>query len=486
MSAQSSVPEAFELAVHRALKTWNSTQTNTSPLADLLLVQQARLEGLYSLRRAGNVVLSRALDKLAEADPRAATLLRQRFEKQVAVFVIARAMSIAEATFYKHQRCAVKLLASYLYSLENEARSATLTTAAARLPWNGGQKLFGVDGVLQQVAAVLRTPQLPPVLLLSGIGGLGKSTVAHAVLQQAIQSATDFAEVGWVSAKQESFHPGGGIRTVPRAALTADALIYDLAMQLLPESARTASTAQRFEMLHARLRQIPHLVVIDNLETVTDVEALLPLLCRLGGVSRFLLTSRKTLPGEDAIYHLPLPEMGAGDALALLRHEAEVRNLNMISAVADAELLPIYDTVGGNPLALKLVMGQLYTLALPQVLENLRQARGAKTAELYRYIYQNSWRQLDAAARDVLLCMPNFAQSGVELAAIERICEVKGDELAQQLEKLAQYSLVIVSGDLHTRSYAVHRLTETFLMREVIRWQGYQEDWDEAATELMP
>ena len=42
---------------------------------------------------------------------------------------------------------------------------------------------------------------------------------------------------------------------------------------------------------------------------------------------------------------------------------------------------------GGNPLALHLVTGQLYLLALPQVIENLREARGKRAEELYRFIY---------------------------------------------------------------------------------------------------
>ncbi|MER2600670.1 MAG: hypothetical protein ABTQ73_14220 [Caldilineales bacterium] len=486
MSAPSSVPAAFVSSVHQALKTWNSPQTDTSPLADLLLVQHAQLEGMYSLRRAGNVVLSRALDKLAENDEAAATLLRQRFEKQVAVFVVARTLHMAEATFYKHQRSALEALAGWLYALESEARTSTLAAAATRLPQNSTQKLFGVEAVLQQISAALQAPHLPAVLLLSGIGGQGKSTVAHAAVQTVIQRATDFAEVGWVSAKQESFHPGNGIRNEARPALTADALIYDLALQLLPESARLASTAQRMALLHTRLHQVPHLIVIDNLETVIDVEALLPLLNRLGGLSRFLLTSRKTLPGEDAIYHLPLPELNAPDALALLRYEAGVRNLGVITAATDADLLPIYHTVGGNPLSLKLIIGQLYSLPLPAVLENLRQARGSKTTQLYKYIYWNSWNQLQPQAQDVLLCLPNFAQSGADLSAIERICDVKGEALVEQLEELARHSLVIVSGNLQRRTYAIHRLTETFLMREVIRWQGYHADWDGDAAPSTP
>lgn len=62
--------------------------------------------------------------------------------------------------------------------------------------------------------------------------------------------------------------------------------------------------------------------------------------------------------------------------LALLRHAARMRNLAAVSSASDADLGQIYVVVGGNPLALKLMLSQLFLLPLPQVVDNLRQARG--------------------------------------------------------------------------------------------------------------
>jgi len=135
-------------------------------------------------------------------------------------------------------------------------------------------------------------------------------------------------------------------------------------------------------------------------------------------------------------------------------------------------LHPLVNTVGGNPLALRLVTGQLHLLALPQVIENLREARGKKTEDLYRFIYWDAWQRLPAEARDVLMLMPLFAGDGADLAAISRVSDLPHDPLMQALEYLVKLSLVNVAGDLHHRRYSIHRLTETFLLREVIKWQG--------------
>jgi hypothetical protein len=71
----------------------------------------------------------------------------------------------------------------------------------------------------------------------------------------------------------------------------------------------------------------------------------------------------------------------------------------------------------------------------------------------------------------VLVLMPLFAQDGADLPTIERISIVKGPQLVETLNELAQLSLVSVAGDFRGRRYSIHRITETFLLREVLHWQ---------------
>lgn len=478
MSLTDSHPPLTPVQVRDALKSRYSAITHESPLAGLLLVQQVQTAQRVSLRRAGNLVLDDALARLEEIHPKQAALLRRRFIKDKSVAWVAQENHVAEATLYKHQQRAIEFLTAVLNDLEEALRTRQVDTSATRLPPFGAGRLFGIEPFLHKLVALLTAPHAPAVTLITGMGGQGKSTAARAAVNTVLRTSMVFAEAAWISAQQETFYPSGVIQRIDHPALTADDLLMQLSAQVLPEQSRTASLAERFNLLRAYLQQTPTLVVVDNLETVLDVQALLPMLFRLAGASRFLLTSRKALPGEDNVCHLVAPELSAQDALALVRYEAQMRNLTVITAASDEDLLPIYHTVGGNALALKLIVGQLYSLALPEVLDGLREAHGAKAAQLYRYIYWRSWKQLPPRARDVLLCMPHFAHTGAELRSIERICDVKGPELQMELEQLVLHSLVMVDDGLLSKRYRVHRLTETFLMREAIRWQGYNEDWD--------
>src|SRR5690606_31873901 len=130
-----------------------------------------------------------------------------------------------------------------------------------------------------------------------------------------------------------------------------EALIEALVRQLMPELVHpTVHQAREVQSkLRARLKQLPHLIVIDNLETLLDVESLLPLLQDLANPSKFLLTSRVGLYSAPNIHHFKIPELSAANAYQLIRQEAKVSNLPALAAATDAELQPIYATAGGNP-----------------------------------------------------------------------------------------------------------------------------------------
>jgi hypothetical protein len=171
------------------------------------------------------------------------------------------------------------------------------------------------------------------------------------------------------------------------------------------------------------------------------------------------------------VYNLSLDELSAQDSLALLRHEAGKRHLLDVATISDEILLQVYEVTGGNPLALKLLVGQMHTLSLPQVVEDLCQARGQTVEELYRFIYRRSWHLLTEEARRVLITMPLVAESGGGLEQISMLSKLDNEQLTTALKQLVILSLINVGGTVEARRYSIHRLTETFLRNEVLKWQ---------------
>ncbi len=330
------------------------------------------------------------------------------------------------------------------------------------------QHLFGVSRLQAQAREALEQPGAPWLIALDGIGGIGKTSLATALVRELVPTSR-FAELAWVSAKQEEFLSSQGIVSIRRPALDPSTLTNSLLEQVGDPILLTRPPEERQAGLAALLKKQPYLVVIDNLETVEDYQNVLPLLHRCANPTKFLLTTRYTLHAHNDIFCLSLPELSRTDVLDLLAHEARVRGLVALTEASPTQLDSIYEVVGGNPLALKLVVGQIRALPLTQVLDNLRQARGKKVDDLYTYIYWQAWHALDEAGRQTLLGMP-LAQNGT-LDQLNALSELDPTDLSQSLEHLAALSLLEVSADLAQPRYRIHRLTETFLLNEVIKWQ---------------
>ncbi|MEZ4863492.1 MAG: BTAD domain-containing putative transcriptional regulator [Caldilineaceae bacterium] len=329
------------------------------------------------------------------------------------------------------------------------------------------QQLFGVEKARVRLLDVLQAAERPWLVALDGIGGIGKTTLATLLVHELMETAR-FAAIAWISAKQEEFRPASGLTAIGRPALDIETLTTGLLEQLLEEPPLTASSQEKQATLHQVLKERVLLVVIDNLESVADYQALVPYLRHLANPSKFLITSRFSLQSYSDIFCYSLAELDEVDALAFLRHEATVRNNTRLAGATDAQLQAIYAVVGGNPLALKLVIGQVAFLPLTQVLDNLRMAQGKRIDQLYTYIYWQAWQMLTAVSRQLFLSLP-LVPNGT-FAQLQLVSELAIDDLQEALAQLSALSLVQTGGELDEPRYRLHRLTETFLMNEVLQW----------------
>lgn len=471
------IPPDFRAHVHQALQLWHHDPLDGSPIAYLALVQVAQAGGRANIRQATNQVLLAGLEALALQHAAAAQLLRQRFLDNELIYTIANQRNQADTTIYRQQRVALTLLAETLAQMEEALFGGRLQRLETRLEPPTYTQLIGVEEPLSRLLAVLQTPGQPYFVLLTGMGGLGKTALADALMRHVIRH-TLFADIGWVSARQQRFDFAGQIGLVERPALTPDALIETLAAQMLPDAPRLPTAERALAALTARLAaaQEPSLVVVDNLETLTDVTALLPALRQLAkavalpGASKFLLTSRRSLFDQPDLFHFPVPELSQANALRLLRAEAQVRNLPDLAHAAEDDLLPIYRAAGGNPLALRLIVGQCHVLGLNDILADLSAARGATVENLYTFLYRWAWERLDEAARLALLAMPLAAEHGATLDYLSQVCALSPAELRRSLERLVSLNLVDSRGGLFERRYTIHNLTRSFLQDQVARW----------------
>ncbi len=461
--------EQLQQGIYAAFKFWHKADEGDSPFVNLVLFRQQQNT---TPREATNKILFEALESLKVTRSKDAELLSRHFLDGEKMRRIARAQNMGEATAYRWQNEAIAQLALVLQAQEREARAHRRSTLAKRLERPTYIQLIGVDSQLEDLLAVLLAPGPPWLIAIEGLGGLGKTSLADALVRRALEQDL-LAEIGWVSARQYDFNPGRGLTPRPEPALTAEQLVEKLIEQLLPDTPRpdSFSPQKALALLETRLKQQPHLIVVDNLETVVDLEALLPTLRDLSSPTKFLLTTREKLAYEPGIFHFPLSSLSEVDALRLIRYEASLSNPPYLQAAVETELKAVYEVVGGNPLALRLVVGQTHFFTLPTILADLSAARGKPVEGLFTFIYRRAWEQLDEMTRHVFLAMPLVADGQGTLEHLADLTEIDSAKLRDALAWLVTLNLVDRRGEAHDSFYTLHQLTTTFLHEQVLRWQ---------------
>ena len=125
----------------------------------------------------------------------------------------------------------------------------------------------------------------------------------------------------------------------------------------------------------------------------------------------------------------------------------------------------IYDAVGGNPLAIKLIIGQLRFHSLSHVLNRFAPAgKQSSEAGIFDYIYREIWETLDDEDKMILLALTQAGETGFSSEHLAAVSSLSIELVSRSLEKLILLSMVDLSGNLLERRYRLHRLTEVFLL----------------------
>ena len=308
------------------------------------------------------------------------------------------------------------------------------------------------DGLSKRTAAVL----------IVGLGGNGKTSLAREVAAHCLREDGEtqrFDAVVWVSDKDR---PGTTNLTT-----------------VLDEVARTLDYPgfTQFEHDEKRrevdqlLRRQRVLLVVDNVETITD-GALLIWLLNLPEPSKALITSREKHRGLWSSWLVELRGMSEAEAWALITKRARVLKIDRLIGER-VQLEPLLAVTGGNPKALTMTLGLLKYERRPlqEVVDDLYAARG----DLFDDLFTRAWALLDEAARRVLLVATFFPTSACG-EALSATADVQGFAFDRAVERLADMALLDVQqADLSSLPrYALHPLVRAFAGAKLGEQAGFE------------
>jgi hypothetical protein len=467
-----------------ALKRWHRPTLGDAALADSLGDVQRRLAadpGLTrssALRQAVREALASLRDRgrAAEAD-----LLARRYFHDESVILLTETYHLSERTLYYRLHEAHLTLAHALWAQEpakspvaprrsQTAESSRALSRARHLPPQTYSRLYGTDEVLAQLLDYLDDQDNHWVISLDGMGGSGKTALAREAAGRL--AATDrFAGIAWVTVCPASYRAHGP-QQWDLPTLTCAQVLAVIASQLADIDLEPVDLPARRHRVRELLHDSSYLVVLDNLETAMDCGTLADWLWDLAEPSKFLLTSRHWLQSDVGPSVILLDQLSEPESLALIRHEARLHGLSEVANAADDALLPVLAVTGGNPLAIKLVTGQLVSLPLGRVLAALT-TNQPDPDSFFQFLFRVSWDLISEQAQHLLRRMARLPASSSTWEDLSAISRLANGDLAAAIEELTTHCLLQATG-FEEKTYGLHPLTYHFANRQAGQETGAQ------------
>jgi hypothetical protein len=174
--------------------------------------------------------------------------------------------------------------------------------------------------------------------------------------------------------------------------------------------------------------------------------------------SRAIITSREVVSAGTA--SLKLEGLSEADSLFFLREDAQARQCDDVIKAPDEILREIHQAVGGQPLALKLIVAQAANFDLDFALKNVHKP----PKNFYRFIYWDSWQKLSLVAQQILIYLGGSPASIPLKELLYGPFEVEaGDDLTTAIEQLINLSLISVIPIEGSKRYSIHEITRRFV-----------------------
>ena len=410
-------------------------------------------------------------------------------------------LPLSKSQFYRERSETLVALTHYVQQWEQhivERRRLSALKTLAMLSPGSDTHLVGVEPLVEQVSNALTAIDGPKLIMLSAIGGMGKTAVAQAAVERVLQ-ADQFYALTWINCQREQF-TGTDIEPVAAPEISVDEFFNQLLRQLSPIS---LSDRQLFEVvsdqapeekvtfdhvlgvLHQQLEQrepshLPlsekrslaidllsdssALIVLDGLEAVPEAQILIEEVRHLASRTRVkvLITSRLRFGDYHSCKHIEVHSLTEPDGMQLIRTLAEQQGIEAISRATDEELRQIASVAGGNPLVLKWIVNQLAAIPLDPVLSELAHVAGLGR-DLYQFMYRHTWERLSTPAQQVLNAIARLPLRQTTWKTLSNITELRTDYLNRSLQELVRASLVQVSTG-PDMAYRIGGMTRTFTL----------------------
>lgn len=456
------------------LQTLMNEKSNIDSLGYLRRFHDLVCQEGYSYHMANKSIVDEAIHNMDagnSATQRQAQILREHYHEGLTLAQLGARYDLTADRVDRRLGLARKRLLIEIAQIDEVSRRRHRDKQFQQLAMATDKELIGPSTERKRLKDYIQQKGAPYLIAIKGLGGSGKTVQTTSVIREIIPEDL-FDEFIWIDVKQKVFTPDGRRRETNQPALTLEVLVEELLQRLQSKykNAQSISMEIALHRLREHFNKHPCLICIDNIEEAPDITALLPELERIVNPSKVIFITRvQILSYELPIAHIEVPELSKSDALQLMRESSYLKGLHNVSNMEDEALVPVYDIVQGNPLALELLLGLINEFGIEAVLSMLREPSGTPSEELFHHIYTYDWRNLKSPANIVLSALLLVQPQGGDYALLSTITELNSTQLQSALKELIHLSLIQTAGHGSDIRYTVHGLTRSFLEQEQIR-----------------
>lgn len=302
--------------------------------------------------------------------------------------------------------------------------------------YEGG--FVGRDDDRKKIIQYLNSEKFP-VITITGSGGVGKTSLALKVIQDITEKPDNkiFEAIIWLSAKENKLSDLG-IEDIEPSLKNYDELL-DTIIELFgfTDQVTTDSVEEKEKLVNNIIELTSKmLIVIDNLETITD-QRIINFILDASIKIKFLITSRKGL-GQLERRH-ELRELKAKEAVYLFRQLSKDKQLPSLITLPEDTIKSYVSKVSFYPLAIKWVVGQV---ARGKDINKIINSIHSSESDISKFCYEQIFGTLNTASQKIMFTL-SLTDDTPTASILQYVVELDEAEFEDAIEELILVSLVI-------------------------------------------